>query len=82
MASITESQTILIQDIIAYARNGCPILVKTPDLLVSVRKIESFISWVVVYRGKKHSIISCLNEPDYVNYLIFKFIKSVDVELG
>ena len=82
MASITESQKILIQELVEYAIDGSPILVKTPDLLFSTREHESFVIWVVIYRGKKYSLISCLNDFNYVNQLIFNFIHNTDKELG
>ena len=82
MASITDSQKILIQELIEYATDGSPILVKTPDLLFSAREHESFVIWIVIYRKKKYSLISCLNDFDYVNQLIFKFIHYTDKELG
>lgn len=82
MPFITESQKILIQELVEYAIDGSPILVKTPDLLVSAREHKSFIIWIVIYRGKKFSLISCLNDFNYVIYLIFKFIQHTDEELG
>ena len=82
MASITDSQKILLEELIEYACDGSPILVKTPGLLFSARKHESYIIWIVIYREKKHSLISWLNEFNYVSELIFKFIHATDKELN
>lgn len=82
MVHITESQKILIQELIEYTIDGSSILVKTPELLFSAREHKSIIIWVVIYRGKKHTFFSCLNDLDYANRSIFNFIHDTDKELG
>lgn len=82
MAHITESQKILIQDLVEYAIDGSSILVKTPELLFSAREHNSIIIWVVIYRDKKHTLFSCLNDLHHANRSIFNFIHDTDKELG
>lgn len=80
MPPITDSQKILIQELIEYATDGSPILAKMPGLLFSAREHESFVIWIVIYREKKHSLISHLNDFNYVNQSIFNFIHNTDKE--
>lgn len=82
MSSINESQKILLQELIEYACDGSPILVKTPDLLFNARRHESLIIWTVIYRNKKHSLVSYLSEFNYANESIFNFIHTTDKELN
>ena len=68
----------LINDIIGYASEGNNIIVKTPSIVLSVRLIESFVSWIVI--KKKFHIIGEIGETDYIFSSIISFINDIDKE--
>lgn len=68
----------LISDIIGYAAQGNDIIVKTPNIVISVRIIKSFVSWVVIYKKLKFNLISEIDETDTVFYSITSFINDTD----
>lgn len=70
----------LLGDIIEYAAKGNDITIKTPNIVISVRIIESFVSWIVIYKKLKFSNISEIGETDTVFYSITSFINCVDKE--
>lgn len=70
----------LINDIIGYASEGNDIIVKTPNIVLSVRLVESFVSWIVIYKKKKFHLIGEVGETDYIFYLITSFINDTDKE--
>lgn len=70
----------LINDIIGYASEGNSILVKTPSIVLSVRPIESFVSWIVIYKKKKFRLIGEEGETDYIFSSITSFINDMDKE--
>lgn len=68
----------LLSDIIEYAAKGNAIIVKTPNIVMSVRINESFVSWIVIYKKLKFSLISEIGETDTVFYSITSFINDTD----
>lgn len=70
----------LLNDIIGYASEGNAIIVKTSSITLSVRPVESFMSWIVVYKKKKFNIIGEIGETDTVFYSIISFINDTDKE--
>lgn len=70
----------LINDIIGYATEGNDIIVKTPSVTISARLIESFVSWIVIYKKKKFHLVSEIGETDLVFQSITSFISDVDKE--
>lgn len=68
----------LLNDIIGYASEGNVIIVKTPTITLSVRPVESFMSWIVVYKKKKFNVISERGETDTPFRLIVSFINDID----
>jgi hypothetical protein len=46
--------------------------------VISVRIIESFVSWIVIYKKLKFSLISEIGETDTVFYSINSFINDTD----
>lgn len=70
----------LLNDIIGYATEGNDITVKTPSIVLSVRRIESFVSWIVIYKKKKFHLIGEMGETDYIFSSITSFINDVDKE--
>lgn len=70
----------LINDIIGYASEGNDIIVKTPSIALSVRQVESFISWIVTYKKKKIHLIGEMGETDYIFQSITSFINDIDKE--
>lgn len=68
----------LLNNIIEYAAKGNDIIVKTPNIVISVRIIESFVSWIVIYKKLKFNLISEIGETDTVFYSITSFIKDTD----
>lgn len=68
----------LLNDIIGYASEGNDIIVKTPSIVLSVRQFDSFVSWIVIYKKLKFSIISETGETDTVFYSITSFINDAD----
>lgn len=70
----------LISDIIGYATEGNDIIVKTPNMAIIVRIIESFVSWIVLYKKKRFNLISEIGETDIVFQSITSFINDVDKE--
>lgn len=70
----------LIVDIIGYATDGNDIIVKTPSIVLSVRQFNSSVSWIILYKKKKLSLISEIGEIDDIFYAITSFINDVDKE--
>lgn len=70
----------LISDIIGYATEGNSIIVKTPSIVLSVRRVESFVSWIVIYKKKKFHLIGEVGETDYIFSSITSFINDTDKE--
>ena len=70
----------LLGDIIDYAANEQDILVKTPTILLSARTIGSSISWILVYKKKKLTIIGDTGDTDTVFYSMRNFICDTDKE--
>lgn len=68
----------LLSEIVEYAAKGNDIIVKTPNIVISVRIIESFVSWIVIYNKLKFNIISEIGETDTVFYSISSFINDTD----
>ncbi len=70
----------LLGDIIDYAANQQDIIVKTPTIVLSARTIGSFISWILIYKKKKFSIIGETGDTDTVFYSMRNFICDTDNE--
>ena len=70
----------LLNDIIGYASEGNAIIVKTPSIVLSVRQVGSFISWIAIYKKKKFHLISEIGETDFVFQSLISFINAVDTE--
>lgn len=70
----------LINDIIGYASEGNHIIVKTPSIVLSARPVESFVSWIVIYKKKKFHLIGEIGETDYIFSSITSFINDIDKE--
>ena len=70
----------LINNIIGYASEGNSIIVKTPSIVLSVRSVESFVSWIVIYKKKKFHLIGEMGETDYIFSSIISFINDMDKE--
>lgn len=70
----------LLGDIIDYATNYQDIIVKTPTITLSARTIGSFISWILIYKKKKFSIIGEIGDTDTVFYSMRSFICDMDKE--
>ena len=70
----------LLGDIIDYAANQQDIIVKTPTIMLSARTIGSFISWILIYKKKKFSIIGEIGDTDTVFYSMRSFICDTDEE--
>lgn len=68
----------LLNDIIGYASEGNDIIVKTPNIVISVRIIEAFVSWILIYKKLKFNLISEIGETDTVFYSITNFINDTD----
>lgn len=68
----------LLSEIVEYAAKGNGIIVKTPNIVISVRIIESFVCWIVIYKKLKFSLISEIGETDTVFYSINSFINDTD----
>lgn len=68
----------LLNNIIEYGAKGNDIIVKTPNIVISVRIIESFVSWIVIYKKLKFNLISEIGETDTVFYSITSFINDTD----
>ena len=73
-----NSLKFLLNGIIGYAAEGNDIIVKTPNIVISVRIIESFVSWIVIYKKLKFNLISEIGETDTVFYSITSFINDTD----
>nr|DAX59691.1 MAG TPA: hypothetical protein [Bacteriophage sp.] len=69
----------LLSEIIEYAAKGNDIIVKTPNIVISVKIIESFVSWIVIYKKLKFNLISEIGETDTVFYSITSFINDIDM---
>nr|DAQ69464.1 MAG TPA: hypothetical protein [Caudoviricetes sp.] len=69
----------LLNNIIEYGAKGNDIIVKTPNIVISVRIIESFVSWIVIYKKLKYNLISEIGETDTVFYSITSFINDTDM---
>lgn len=70
----------LINDIIGYATEGNDIIVKTPTIVISVRDINLFMSWIVIYKKKKFHLVTEMGETDIVFQSIIGFISDTDKE--
>ena len=70
----------LISNIIGYATEGNSIIVKTPSIVISVRDINLFMSWIVIYKKKKFHLISEMGQTDIVFQSITSFINDTDKE--
>ena len=70
----------LLGDIIDYAANEQDILVKTPTMMLSARTTGSSISWILIYKKKKLTIIGEIGDTDTVFYSMRKFICDTDKE--
>ena len=70
----------LLSEIIEYAAKGKDIIVKTPNIVISVRQLDSFVSWIVIYKKLKFNLISEIGETNTVFYSINSFINDVDKE--
>lgn len=70
----------LINDIIGYATEGNSIIVKTPSIILCARQVESFVSWIVIYKKKKFNLIGEIGETDIIFHSITSFISDVDKE--
>lgn len=70
----------LISNIIGYATEGNSIIVKTPNIMISVRKINLIVSWTVIYKKKKFHFITEMGETDTVFQAITSFISDIDKE--
>lgn len=70
----------LLGDIIDYGSNQQDIIVKTPTIMFSARTIGHHISWVLIYKKKKFSIIGEIGDTDTVFYSMRKFICDTDKE--
>ena len=68
----------LLSELVEYAAKGNGIIVKTPNIVISARIIESFVSWIVIYKKLKFSLISEIGETDTVFYSINSFINDTD----
>lgn len=70
----------LIIAIIEYAAEGNDIIVKTPIITISVRKIGPFVSWIVIYKKKKINLISEIGETNIIYQSITSHINDIDKE--
>lgn len=70
----------LLNDIIGYAAEGNDIIVKTPFITLSVRRIGLFVSWIAIYKKMKFHLIGEIGETDTVFYSINSFINDMDKE--
>jgi hypothetical protein len=68
----------LLSELVEYAAKGNDIIVKTPNIVISVRIIESFVSWIVIYKKLKFSLFSEIGETHTVFYSINSFINDTD----
>lgn len=73
-----KSLKLLLNNVIEYGTKGNDIIVKTPNIVICVRIIESFVSWIVVYKKKKLNLISEIGETHNIFYSITSFINDVD----
>ena len=70
----------LLGDIIDYAANQQDIIVKTPTIMLSAITTGSFISWVLIYKKKKLSIIGEIGHTDTVFNSMRNFVCDMDRE--
>ena len=70
----------LLSDIIGYAAEGNDIIVKTPSIILSARQLDSFVSWIVLYKKKKINLIGEIGERYNIYYKIISFIDDVNKE--
>lgn len=70
----------LLINIIRYAAEGNDIIVKTPKITLSARYIDSFVSWIVIYKKLKFHFIDEIGETSTVFYSITSFINDTDRE--
>lgn len=70
----------LLNDIVDYASEGNNIIVKIPQLTLSVRLAGSYVSWIVIYKKMKLGLIGEIGERDTIFYSITSFINDVDKE--
>lgn len=72
----------ILNNIIEYGAKGNDIIVKTPNIVISVRIIESVVSWIVIYKKLKFKLISEIGETDTVFYSIISFINDKESNDG
>lgn len=70
----------LINDIIRYASGGNDIIVKTPIITISARKVGPFMSWIAIYKKKKINLISEIGETNIIFHSIISYINDMDKE--
>lgn len=70
----------LINVIIIYAAEGNDTIVKTPIITISARKVGPFVSWIVIYKKKKISLIGEIGETDTIFHSITSYINYIDKE--
>lgn len=70
----------LLINTIRYAAEGNAIIVKTPKITLSARRIDSFVSWIVIYKKLKFQLIDEIGETSTVFYSITSFINDTDME--
>lgn len=75
-----NSLKLLLGNIIDYASNEQDIIVKTPTIMLSAITTGSSISWVLIYKKKKLSIIGEIGDTDTVFYSMINFICDTDKE--
>ena len=70
----------LLNDIIGYAAEGNDIIVKTPIITISARKLDHLCSWIVIYKKKKINLISDIGDTSIIFQSITRYINDVDME--
>lgn len=70
----------LINVIIGYAAVGNDIIVKTPIITISARKVGPFVSWIAIYKKKKINLISEIGETNIIFHSITSYINDIDKE--
>lgn len=61
---------------------GNDIIVKTPSITLSVKQFDLFVSWIVLYKKKKLTLISDIGETDTIFQSITSFIVETDRSLN
>lgn len=73
-----NSLKLLLINIIRYAAEGNDIIVKTPKIMLSARRIDSFVYWIVIYKKLKFQLIGEIGEMSTIFYSITSFINDTD----